>query len=59
VAISVFGGTTQFIVAWLIGITGNVLVPGWYMTAAGIVGFLAALYIREAAPVRVWRQQHE
>jgi len=55
----VFGGTTQFIVAWLIGITGNVLVPGWYMTAAGIVGFLAALYIREAAPVRVWRQQHE
>jgi MFS transporter, MHS family, citrate/tricarballylate:H+ symporter len=61
VAISVFGGTTQFIVAWLIGVTGNALVPGWYMTAAGTVGLLAALMFRETAPVRARapRSQHE
>jgi MFS family permease len=52
VAVSVFGGSTQFIVAWLIGRTGSALVPGWYSIGAATLGLLAALAMRETAPVR-------
>ncbi len=47
-AISIFGGTTQFVAAWLTGVTGNPLSPAWYMTGAIVLGLIAALYIREA-----------
>jgi MFS family permease len=50
VSITVFGGSTQLMVAWLIGITGNALVPGYYMMAALVVGVVAALLLRETAP---------
>jgi MFS family permease len=50
VSITVFGGSTQLMVAWLIGITGNALVPGYYMMAALVVGVIAALLLRETAP---------
>jgi MFS family permease len=39
--VMIFGGTTQFVVAWLIKETGDPLVPAWYQiaaTAASIVG---------------------
>jgi MFS transporter, MHS family, citrate/tricarballylate:H+ symporter len=50
-AISIFGGTAQFVVAWLIGVTGSPLVPAWYMSGAIIVALAAllALLIRAAA----------
>jgi MFS family permease len=50
VATTVFGGTTQFMVAWLIGITGNALVPGWYSVVATVLGLAAILAVRETAP---------
>jgi MFS transporter, MHS family, citrate/tricarballylate:H+ symporter len=53
VAVSVFGGTTQFIVAWLIGKTGSELVPGWYGTAAALVGLAGAIALRETRPVNM------
>jgi len=31
---TIFGGTTQFVVAWLIDRTGSPMVPAWYMLAA-------------------------
>ena len=34
VSISVFGGSTQFVLAWLIKITGSPLAPAYYWTAA-------------------------
>jgi urea transporter len=49
-AVAVFGGTTQFMVAWLIGKTGNELVPGWYGTAALLVGLVGAFALRETRP---------
>lgn len=52
VATSVFGGTTQFIVAWLIGITGDPLSPAYYMSAASAIGLIAAFLSRETAPGR-------
>jgi MFS family permease len=39
--VMIFGGTTQFVVAWLIDATGNPMVPAWYQivtTGASIVG---------------------
>lgn len=49
-AISIFGGTTQFVVAWLTGITHDPLAPAWYMTAAAMLGFVALCFARETAP---------
>jgi MFS family permease len=51
-AISVFGGSTQFVVAWIIHTTGNPLAPAWYMLGAVIVGLIAMLWIPETAPGR-------
>jgi MFS family permease len=40
-AVSVFGGTTQFIIAWLIGVTGDPLSPAYYVMATSAVGLWA------------------
>jgi TRAP-type C4-dicarboxylate transport system permease small subunit len=52
IAISVFGGSTQFIAAALIQRTGNPLAPAWYMAAAMAVGLAAMLAVRESAPAK-------
>ncbi len=49
-AISVFGGSTQFVVAWIIHTTGNPLAPAWYMLAAVTVGLIAMIRLPETAP---------
>ncbi len=52
-AISVFGGSAQFMVAWVIAVTGNPLAPAWYMAGGVLVGLAAMLMLRETAPIRV------
>ncbi len=52
VAIAVFGGSTQFVITWLIQRTGSPLAPAWYWTVALLAGLAAALYIPETAPGR-------
>jgi MHS family citrate/tricarballylate:H+ symporter-like MFS transporter len=47
-----FGGTAQFVVGWLIDVTGSPMAPGWYMTAATALGLTAMLAMRETAPAR-------
>lgn len=49
-AISVFGGSTQFIVAWLIRTTGDPLTPAYYLIAALAAGIGAMIATRETAP---------
>lgn len=44
-----FAGPSQTLTNQLIESTGNVLVPGWYMTIAGIIGFVSILCMRETA----------
>ena len=39
-AVMIFGGTTQLVVAWLINVTGNPLVPAWYQIAATAVSII-------------------
>jgi MFS family permease len=57
--VMIFGGTTQFVVAGLIKVTGNPMVPAWYQivaTSASIVGVLFmtphAEVLRERAAAR-------
>lgn len=51
-SISAFGGSTQFVVAWLIRTTGNPLAPAFYMIVAVAAGFCAMGLSSETAPSR-------
>jgi MHS family citrate/tricarballylate:H+ symporter-like MFS transporter len=51
-SISIFGGSTQFIVAWLTRLTGNPLAPAWYMIGGVLVGLLALGFMPETAPIK-------
>jgi hypothetical protein len=52
-AISIFGGSTQFSITWLLDVTKNPLAPAFYWTGAGIVGLLAMALVKESAPVKL------
>ena len=52
IAISVFGGTAQFVVAWLTDVSGSPLAPSWYMCGALVVGMCGMILMRETAPVK-------
>jgi len=41
--VAIFGGTTQFVVAWLIDWTGNPMVPGWYQMIASVAAIVGVL----------------
>ncbi len=56
-AISILGGSTQFIETWLIRITGSNLAPAWYWIGASLLSVLAASLMRESAPVKLGRQE--
>jgi len=53
VAISVFGGTTQPAVTWLIHVTGSALAPAWYLLSATAVAQVAMMMIPESAPAKI------
>jgi MFS family permease len=55
ISATVFGGSTQLVVTWLIHTTGNSLAPAWYMTGAAAVGLLAMFFARETAPLQTSR----
>ena len=46
-AVSIFGGTTQFVVAWLIGITGDPTSPAWYVVFFSVVTSIAMYLMPE------------
>lgn len=52
-AISIFGGSTQFLITWLIKVTSSPLAPGWFWSAAAVVFVLAAMALSESAPVKL------
>ncbi|MGE3843916.1 MAG: MFS transporter [Vicinamibacterales bacterium] len=47
--VTVFGGTTQFVVAWLIDRTGDPMVPAWYQIGANLISIGAILLLRPNA----------
>ncbi|MFI5679475.1 glycine betaine/L-proline transporter ProP [Streptomyces cellulosae] len=49
VSVSLFGGTTPLVVTALIGATGNMMMPAYYMMAAAVVGGVAVWFMAESA----------
>jgi MFS family permease len=54
-AISIFGGSAQFVVAWLTDVTGSPLAPACYMSGALLLGLAGMIGMRETAPIKVDR----
>jgi MFS family permease len=52
VSIATFGGSTQYVVTWLIRKTGSPMAPAWYWMAALVVGVSAMIATRESAPCK-------
>jgi hypothetical protein len=50
VAVSLCGGTTQFMMKWLGDLSGSKLAPAGYVTVALLAGAAGMLSIRETAP---------
>ena len=48
VGVALFGGTTQFVVTWLIGATGNPAAPAWYVAGTSVITALAMLALPES-----------
>lgn len=48
IGVSLFGGTTQFVITWLIGVTGNPAAPAWYVAATSVVTALAMMAMPES-----------
>jgi MFS family permease len=49
-AISVFGGSTQFVITKLIAVTGDPYAPAWYWSGAMAIGLVAMALTPESAP---------
>ncbi|GHH84441.1 MFS transporter [Streptomyces sulfonofaciens] len=49
VSVSLFGGTTPLVVTALIGMTGNAVLPAYYLMAAAVVGAVAVWLMPESA----------
>ncbi len=47
VGVAVFGGSTQFVVTWLIKVSGNPAVPALYVVATSVVTILGILMLPE------------
>lgn len=47
VGVALFGGTTQFVVTWLIETTGDPATPAWYIALSSTIGALAMLFLPE------------
>lgn len=48
-SVSLFGGTTPLITAWLVDTTHNLMMPAYYLMGAGVVGLLTVLTLHESA----------
>jgi MHS family proline/betaine transporter-like MFS transporter len=49
VSVSLFGGTTPLITAWLVERTGDPLVPAYYLMGAAVIGLVTMLFVKETA----------
>ncbi|MFD3514043.1 glycine betaine/L-proline transporter ProP [Streptomyces sp. NPDC058657] len=49
ISVSLFGGTTPLVVTALIGATGDLMMPAYYMMAAAVIGGIAVFFMTESA----------
>ncbi|WP_171264760.1 MFS transporter [Acinetobacter sp. ANC 4558] len=50
---AIFGGTTQFIVTWLIAMTDSPMAPAWYVVGISILSLVALVFLPESKNVNV------
>ena len=48
-SVSLFGGTTPLVTAWLVDATGNLMMPAYYLMGASVIGIVSVLALRETA----------
>ncbi|MEU4345864.1 glycine betaine/L-proline transporter ProP [Streptomyces sp. NPDC023838] len=49
ISVSLFGGTTPLFTSGLVELTGNDLVPAYYLMVAGAIGLVSTLFLHETA----------
>ncbi|NIF96786.1 glycine betaine/L-proline transporter ProP [Burkholderia sp. Ax-1720] len=49
VSVSLFGGTTPLVTAWLVERSGNLMMPAYYLIGAAAIGAVSVLAARESA----------
>lgn len=49
ISVSLFGGTTPLMTAWLVEKSGNVMMPAWYLMGAAVIGLITVFFMRESA----------
>ncbi|WP_260854617.1 glycine betaine/L-proline transporter ProP [Paraburkholderia sp. BCC1884] len=49
ISVSLFGGTTPLVTAWLVGSTGNLMMPAYYLMGASLIGIVSVVALRETA----------
>ena len=47
IGVALFGGTTQFVITWLIGATGNPASPAWYVAVTSAITVVAMIALPE------------
>jgi MFS transporter, MHS family, citrate/tricarballylate:H+ symporter len=52
-AISIFGGSTQFMETWLIQLSRSPMAPAFYWFGATLLGLLAVALMAESAPIKL------
>jgi MHS family citrate/tricarballylate:H+ symporter-like MFS transporter len=50
-SVTIFGGTTQFVVTWLIDRTNDAMVPAWYQIVANVAGIIGVVLLMPHAEV--------
>jgi MHS family proline/betaine transporter-like MFS transporter len=48
-SVSLFGGTTPLVTAWLVDRTGILMMPAYYLMGASLIGIVSVLALRETA----------
>jgi MHS family proline/betaine transporter-like MFS transporter len=47
--VSLFGGTTPLMTAWLVDVTHNLMMPAYYMMGAAVIGIVSVVALAETA----------
>ncbi|MBO9644025.1 MAG: MFS transporter [Pseudacidovorax sp.] len=55
IGVTVFGGTTQFVITWLIEATGSPLAPAWYVVATSALAVYAMVALPETNKMELER----
>jgi MHS family proline/betaine transporter-like MFS transporter len=54
ISVSAFGGTTSVVVGALVGATGDLNWPAYYLIAAGLIGAVSIYFTRESNARHLW-----